>query len=781
MDNLDQVQYELEMMAVDLGVKRYKESRQTKDPSLLTPEMDLIGSLMDQVLPSFVKLQTDVGQGKPMCNVHTWGYPVLSLDPEKLALITLINMINMIGEPYMRVCLAVGNSVKIERDFDLIKKTNRDVFRTIMNFKATNQAYIVSRVRKRAGLVDSGWDTPTRVSIGAALCETVITNTTAFNYQQVNVDGKTKTSLQLDPDIQEKLESHHSECELLSPFYLPMVVKPSPRRIMDPKGGGYRYIQTNLIKASNARLQDSKLLIDAVNALDATGFAVDHYVLDKYARAWKAGGGYGDMVVANKIALPPAPDDIATDAEVKRKWKAEAKAIHSANARTEGKRKACLHKLWIANKMSKFDAIYFPNQLCWRSRAYPLPSHLQPQADDPGRALLRFSEGLPLGPDGFWWLSVHLANCIGYDKLPYKERLEKLHEMSTNDLKQIVEDPIGRDVWKNWDKPWQGLQAANEYVAAIEHGTPEQYVSHLPIAVDGTCNGLQHFSAIGLDPVGAAATNLCCSDRPRDIYTLVLKEVIALIEADCEQCEPDPDRFPCWAWRGNVNRATVKRAVMTTPYGVTNQGMRSQFITDGHVDDVDGSVCANVNYLTDVTYQAIGAVVIAAREYMDYLRMVSRRCSDKGLPVDWSTPAGFKAEQAYLKYKRRCVKTTLQRVWLRMDDPDWLINSIRQERGMPPNFIHSLDAAHMYMTVDAAVKEGITSFQMIHDSYATHACNMTKFSRIIREQFVLLHKQEPLKTFKAEVESQIGEELPPIPATGTFNLDEVLTSPYFFS
>lgn len=781
MDNLDQVEYDLEMMAIDLGIKRYKESRQTKDPSTLTPEMKLIGSLMDQVVPAIHLLQENAAKGIPMCGVKDWGYPVIALDPEKLGLVTLINMINFLGEPYLQVCLAVGNSVKIEREYDIIKKTNRDVFRTILNFKGPSPAYVISRVRKRAGLVDHDWDTPKRVAVGAALVETVIINTTAFIYSQSTVRGKKKATIQLQQEIIDGLESHHGECELLNPFHLPMVVKPAPRRVNDPIGGGYRYIRAPLVKANNARLQDSPLLIAAVNTIQDTAFKIDDYTLRTYVDAWKAGGGYGDMPTAGEIPLPPVPENIREDKEVLKDWKSKAAQIHTANAKTRGKRKAALHKLWIAGKMRKFDNIYFPAQLDWRSREYPLPSHLQTQADDPGRGLLRFSKGLPIGPDGMWWLGVHLANSIGYDKLPHKQRLEKVHERDINDLVRILENPIKYDEWREWDKPWQGLQAAKEYVLASGMDSPERFVSSIPIAVDGTCNGLQHFSAIGLDPVGASATNLAPSDKPNDIYTTVMHEVNAIIAADCEGCDNDPNRNPCWAWQGHIDRSTVKRAVMTTPYGVTRQGIRTQFITDGHTDDLDGSLCNNANYLTKVTYEAIGSVVIAAREYMDWLRTVSRICSAKNRAVQWTTPAGFKVEQAYIKYKERCVKTTMQRIWLRIDDPEWLINSIRQERGLPPNYIHSLDAAHMYLTVDAAAAEGIVDFQMIHDSYATHAGNMTRFSKIIREQFVRMHKAQPLVAFKKEIEEQIGEELPPIPKTGEFNLGSVLDSPYFFS
>ena len=36
---------------------------------------------------------------------------------------------------------------------------------------------------------------------------------------------------------------------------------------------------------------------------------------------------------------------------------------------------------------------------------------------------------------------------------------------------------------------------------------------------DGSCNGLQHYAAMGRDQLGGEAVNLTPSDKPRDTYT----------------------------------------------------------------------------------------------------------------------------------------------------------------------------------------------------------------------------------------------------------------------
>jgi DNA-directed RNA polymerase len=38
---------------------------------------------------------------------------------------------------------------------------------------------------------------------------------------------------------------------------------------------------------------------------------------------------------------------------------------------------------------------------------------------------------------------------------------------------------------------------------AMKHPNPEEYISHTPVHVDGSCNGMQHYAALGRDDRGA--------------------------------------------------------------------------------------------------------------------------------------------------------------------------------------------------------------------------------------------------------------------------------------
>jgi len=70
------------------------------------------------------------------------------------------------------------------------------------------------------------------------------------------------------------------------------------------------------------------------------------------------------------------------------------------------------------------EVFYFPHNMDFRGRAYPVPPHLNHIGDDLSRGLLKFGESKPLGESGLRWLKIHLSNLYGYDKASFTERVE---------------------------------------------------------------------------------------------------------------------------------------------------------------------------------------------------------------------------------------------------------------------------------------------------------------------------------------------------------------------
>jgi DNA-directed RNA polymerase len=92
----------------------------------------------------------------------------------------------------------------------------------------------------------------------------------------------------------------------------------------------------------------------------------------------------------------------------------------------------------------------------------------------------------------------------------------------------------GQRWWTKADDPWQCLPICMELHAALESEDPHTYMSTLPVHQDSTCNGLQHYAALGGDGKGAAQVNLAVTDRPSDVYTYIANIVEKIVQRDTD-------------------------------------------------------------------------------------------------------------------------------------------------------------------------------------------------------------------------------------------------------
>lgn len=553
--------------------------------------------------------------------------------------------------------------------------------------------------------------------------------------------------------------------------------------------GGYYSLDTRLIKSGmnghTAALADpvSDAVLSAINAVQRTPWRINRRVLAVLRALAAEGAALAGLPGADP---EPLPADIP-DSEWSRMSPAERgqhkqrrAIVHGRNARAVGKREELARKVAAAEAMAGYERFWFPHALDFRGRLYPLPQDLHPQGDGLTKALLQFADGKPLFDSGLRWLMVALANAAGQDKLGLDERVQWVHDNRAAIL-DSADDPLdGRRFWCSpaIDDPWGFLALAFEYADARRHpGGPAQYVCHQPVQVDATCSGMQHLSAMGLDAVGGKATNLTDSGRREDLYSEVAEEVKRLVARDAAAGDAR-----ALNWLGHITRATVKRAVMTKPYGVTSQGIRDQLIADGHCDAVAGNPSVNADYLRDKIEEALAGTVAAAEQIMSWLQGVARALADANIPFDWVTPVGLKVRQAYWAPVLTRVKTLYGQLSLWQEAQNVALDTKKMALSAAPNFVHSFDAAHLVLTVNAAVAEGIVDFSLIHDSYGTHAADMDALNRILRATFVSMYEADWLERTEQYVRSYAPEvELPPRPLRGPLDLSGVLRSAFFFS
>ncbi|MDV7395778.1 DNA-directed RNA polymerase, partial [Arthrospira platensis SPKY1] len=121
----------------------------------------------------------------------------------------------------------------------------------------------------------------------------------------------------------------------------------------------------------------------------------------------------------------------------------------------------------------------------------------------------------------------------------------------------------------------------------------------------------------------------------------------------------------------------------------------------------------------------------------------------------WTTPLGFPVIQAKYDKKegRRVVNTFLGGIRIRLtiddtQDPEargraiTKLDAIAQVNAVAPNFIHSLDAAHLQLTVVRGKEQGLASFALIHDSFGTHAADTDKLFGLVRETMIEIYSGE---------------------------------------
>ena len=193
-------------------------------------------------------------------------------------------------------------------------------------------------------------------------------------------------------------------------------------------------------------------------------------------------------------------------------------------------------------------------------------------------------------------------------------------------------------------------------------------------------------------------------------------------------------------------------------------------------------------YLAKHVFNGINEVVVGAKEVMDWLKTIAQIHGKERLGISWVTPIGFPVLQAYAKTKGMRVKTHFgglrTRLTLKTSDTTKL-DTRKQTSGISPNFIHSLDASHMMLTVNSCVNEGITDLAMVHDSYATHACNTGELNYLLRKAFVEQYTPNLLEEFRNQITSKLPENvakrIPAVPPMGTLDINEVLESDFFFS
>ncbi|PCH42893.1 DNA/RNA polymerase [Wolfiporia cocos MD-104 SS10] len=754
--------------------------------------------------------------------------PFLSLlKPEKLSLIAILELMHLQGTGGVidgmktaRALLAVGKAVELEYKAEMCKKHNVAIptstgrpnergyftalaYRELHNHRIAAQKYLedaedwtsdwTQAVRVKIGsfLVDALMDVATvvRTAVDKKTGEVVTEEQPAFFHSYEYIRGYKLGVIKLNPEIAEKM-AKESLRETLHPRHLPMLVKPKPWLNYDQ--GGYLFNRTYAMRFKDSQEQQNylrhaaqmgnlELIFAGLDVLGSTPWQINRSVFDVVLEVWNSGVRWEKIPpAAYDVAEPGKPENHETEPKARVYYMMRMKNWQLQKAANHSDRCSVNYKIEIARAFLG-DTIYFPHNVDFRGRAYPLPPHLSHIGDDLSRGLLKFGEAKPLGERGLRWLKIHLANLYGFDKADFDERVAFV-DRQLDDIFDSATNPIhGRRWWTKADDPWQCLATCMELKAALESPNPYDYECALPVHQDGTCNGLQHYAALGGDAQGAKQVNLDVTERPADVYTYVANMVEQSMIEDREKGD-----YFATLLSGKIARKVVKQTVMTTVYGVTYIGAREQIekqLKDR--GDISAEECWGASaYVAKKVLGCIGDLFHGAKEIQNWLSVTARLIS-KSIPperlegtespgtqsssvessdaqssstrfmnkstlkkeqmtsVIWTTPLGLPIVQPYRATKRKQIITSLQTVYISDPSSPTIVNSQKQASAFPPNFIHSLDATHMMLTALECQTRGLT-FASVHDSYWTHAGSIDEMSAIIRETFIALHSSDVL-------------------------------------
>lgn len=650
------------------------------------------------------------------------------------------------------------------------------------------------------------WDLKTRAGLGLLILDCFQNAGMIMRVEQMDVKGRHLPMITLTPEIEQALSLRDAAGrEMLQPWFKPTL--DVPLDWTDPEDGGYHTHDLPLMKTrrrqdiERLRNADLSTVYGAINALQRTPWAINEDVLTTAQILMDMGVHCEGLPTTAATTAPVRPDlpPIGTDlspeqVDLLREYKVARRFWYSLEATRRSKSTQALQILEIARELTPEGRFYFPHQLDYRGRTYPVPLQLNPQGNDLAKGLLMFAEGRPLGDMGGFWLAVHGANTWGVDKGALSKRVDWVLENS-DWIVACGHDPIANREWMDADggkKAWQFLAFACEWSRFIDlHESPD-FISHLPVSLDGSCNGLQHFSAMLRDEVGATATNLTASEEQHDIYTEVAEATERrVIEATRGDSAVDREIGGIWLQFG-ITRKVVKRPVMTTPYGATQIGMKEMVLDDVVKVDKTGfdfgpKTWVSAAWLAGHIYGAIGETVSAAQQAMGFLQGAASALAKEDKPIAWTTPAGLPVVQHINAYKTLSLDTTLLgRVQLRFAQSTDKLDRRRQKTSIAPNFVHSYDAAHLMLTVCATERElgRPVSWAMVHDSFGTHAGDVQAMSVILRREFVRMYTgHSPLEELAESVRSALKDPdaCPPAPRLGTFDVAEVNEAEFFFA
>ena len=608
------------------------------------------------------------------------------------------------------------------------------------------------------------WGRSNRIKLGGWLLDCIMQSSGWFTKDMQQQGRKRVQYVIPTPEFLEIKDQVMRDAELFSPLAWPMLIEPNDWD--HDRQGGYILNEVmrghDMVRRGNPTSIQGDKPLEFLNKIQKVAYRLNPFIVGVAEELDRLERAVGKFLPIIHHELPPKPVDIAENEESRKAYRRASTEVH--NLQAQEFRKSCRTRMTM-EAVARFkdrDKFYIPWSFDYRGRAYPIPSFLTPQDTDFGKSLLMFAEGSYILPEKDscltkQWLAFQVATTYGRDKDTIEDRWNWV-ENNTHIISMVACDPIRHiHEWENAAEPWQFLAACDEYYHCVLKC--DRHFTHLPIATDATCSGLQILAGLARDKNTAKLVNVLPSDRPQDAYKVVAKQA-------SPYCPKSIQPY--------MDRKTVKRVVMTVPYNAkpfSNRGYIRDALKEKGVeidkDDLTKTVVAVRN--------AMDEVVPGPMAVMSWIESEVAKAIDRGeKELSWTTPSGFVVTQRLMKKEIKTVKLQLLgrcEIEVAVGDKD-NVDKQHHKNATAPNLIHSLDASLLHFSAlrfDAPIA-------LIHDSVLCRATDMSALSAIVRETYMhLFAEHDYLRDFADQIEA---ETEPPI--IGDLEPESVIESTYFF-
>jgi len=821
----------LEAQMVQKGHDRY-EARQAK---LKGSSQEAAHVIIADALPKVAEVITQYiandetrfksGQGKK----SFWYDTLKDQDPLTLAYLGLNCCYDAVinASTYGAALVAIGARVENESWAKELKLYDKDLYKRLVNQVTkdhSSERYRFKAARhiaKSAGFTKDKWSAKSKASLGSPIVNAVLEACDIFLVTTENtavmagraVKHNTNRHISLTPTAELAVRDKAFADSWASPMFMPLVVPPKPWTAFDT--GVYQDeilgALTPMVRKSTAEqrravkhdfIKGIPDYVKAINALQATPLKINTKVFEviKWIRdEGKRFEGFPDLDPPEQTPYPEHPEEhseeyISQVRKDRKKWHGKKR---------EAVTNVCVlqEDLKTMDYLSDFDEFYLGWSFDFRGRMYPV-SHYNYHRDDHIKATFMFARGKKLDETAQGWLMIQLANVGDFDKVSKQSLEDRIQWVMDNEemILACANDYVSTyDTWTKADKPMQFLAACWEYQKMLTDGL--EYVCHLPISLDGTNSGTQHYSLALRNHHDAAMVNLVPSDECQDVYQIVADAVTERLKAE------DTPEAKAWLDWG-ISRKTVKRNTMTFGYNSVQRGMGDQIIEDlmhplqkqvnyneipSHPFGDEKSQTRHARYLAAINYDVISNTLESVKDGMVFLQSYADALAREQKSVRWRSPSGFPCVARYTKDKTERARIflydreakILRETRVNVQQDTNVFDTRKSRSSIAANWVHSLDSGHMCQAILTGQQAGIEDYFMIHDSFGTQGADTWAFYHCIRASLVDIYEGTcVLADFEQECRSRLSNpdmDLAKVPTKGSLDVSSVLNSEYCFS